>query len=410
MLQTDVLSRAVGRKPPVVLRRLIVCARHVPVMCSLGSGLKAQHVNEQTSSAAASSVLSPLVISLNDAVLLAPFVHPIGDRNLRAEATAGGDDGSSLGGGNEGGGGGGGGGDNSGGGKGDGEDDDRVLALSEVEAFAAEKKISLPADMLEVAKKYGLRLSVLNAFVAAQGFLLSGLICRTIPYFRDRILADPLFLFKVGAEVVIDSGCATVAEVRKRGKEFWSEFEFYLSDLLVGLVLDVVLVSLMAPAAVLGGVSRAAMANSPLKKWLATIPSAVFEASVPGVKKYSLTQRVACLGVKFLEYSLAGICCGLIGQGLANSLMMLRRQLHGTKEDDVPVPPLFKTALVWGLFMGVSSNTRYQIVFGLERLVDMTIARSVPQVAYGTTVAIRFINNVIGGENFIDMARWAGVQ
>jgi hypothetical protein len=32
------------------------------------------------------------------------------------------------------------------------------------------------------------------------------------------------------------------------------------------------------------------------------------------------------------------------------------------------------------------------------------------QIAYGTTIAIRFINNVIGGENFIDMARWAGVQ
>ena len=29
--------------------------------------------------------------------------------------------------------------------------------------------------------------------------------------------------------------CATVAEVRKRGDEFWSEFEFYLSDLLVGV-------------------------------------------------------------------------------------------------------------------------------------------------------------------------------
>lgn len=37
-----------------------------------------------------------------------------------------------------------------------------------------------------------------------------------------------------------------------------------------------------------------------------------------------------------------------------------------------------------------------QAVFGLERLVDMTIAAKVPQVAYGTTVAIRFINNVIG--------------
>lgn len=51
-----------------------------------------------------------------------------------------------------------------------------------------------------------------------------------------------------------------------------------------------------------------------------------------------------------------------------------------------------------------------QVVFGLERGVDMTIAKRVPAVAYGTTVAIRFLNNVIGGENFIDLARWAGVQ
>jgi len=43
-----------------------------------------------------------------------------------------------------------------------------------------------------------------------------------------------------------------VAEVRKRGPEFWDEFEFYLSDLVVGCVLDVVLVSLMAPVATLG--------------------------------------------------------------------------------------------------------------------------------------------------------------
>jgi hypothetical protein len=27
-----------------------------------------------------------------------------------------------------------------------------------------------------------------------------------MPYLRDRLLADPLFLFKIGAEVLIDSG------------------------------------------------------------------------------------------------------------------------------------------------------------------------------------------------------------
>ena len=39
-----------------------------------------------------------------------------------------------------------------------------------------------------------------------------------------------------------------------------------------------------------------------------------------------------------------------------------------------------------------------------------TIARRIPAIAYLTTLAIRFANNVVGGENFIDMARWAGVQ
>lgn len=43
-----------------------------------------------------------------------------------------------------------------------------------------------------------------------------------------------------------------MAEVRKRGDDFWGEFEFYLSDLMVGLVMDVVLVGLMAPTAVIG--------------------------------------------------------------------------------------------------------------------------------------------------------------
>ena len=64
-------------------------------------------------------------------------------------------------------------------------------------------------------------------------------------------------------------GCATVAEVRKRGEEFWQEFEFYLSDLLVGLVLDCVLVGLMAPKAVLGGAAAAGGASGRLGFWSA---------------------------------------------------------------------------------------------------------------------------------------------
>jgi hypothetical protein len=51
--------------------------------------------------------------------------------------------------------------------------------------------------------------------------------------------------------------------------------------LLAGCVLDVVLVSLMAPRAVLGG-KAAALGQSALQKWLAGIPSAALEASIKG--------------------------------------------------------------------------------------------------------------------------------
>jgi len=51
-----------------------------------------------------------------------------------------------------------------------------------------------------------------------------------------------------------------------------------------------------------------------------------------------------------------------------------------------------------------------QAVFGLERLVEVTVAKKVPALAVATTIIVRFVNNVIGGENFIDMARWTGIQ
>ncbi len=42
--------------------------------------------------------------------------------------------------------------------------------------------------------------------VPLQAGPLTVLLMKSAPYFRDRILADNMFLFKVGAEVVIDSG------------------------------------------------------------------------------------------------------------------------------------------------------------------------------------------------------------
>ena len=45
---------------------------------------------------------------------------------------------------------------------------------------------------------------------------------------------------------------------------------------------------------------------------------------MPGRPAYGPLARVTCLGVKFLEYSLAGMVCGFVGQGIANGMMQIK--------------------------------------------------------------------------------------
>lgn len=49
-----------------------------------------------------------------------------------------------------------------------------------------------------------------------------------------------------------------------------------------GITLDVVLVTLICPKAVIGGKAAASAGQNALQKWLATVPAAALEANVPG--------------------------------------------------------------------------------------------------------------------------------
>ena len=89
---------------------------------------------------------------------------------------------------------------------------------------------------------------------------------------REGCSIEGLSAAQVLTELSIDSACATVAEVRKRGDKFWDEFEFYLSDLVVGMVLDVVLVTLMAPVAVIGAYPKMANASGEAPISLLVLP------------------------------------------------------------------------------------------------------------------------------------------
>ncbi|KAM6550851.1 hypothetical protein CsatB_000659 [Cannabis sativa] len=311
--------------------------------------------------------------------------------------------------GGEGGGGGGGGGD----GNGDDYEEEEfgpMMKFAEVMKETEARGVTLPSDMLEAAKSVGIRKVLLLRYLDLQGS--SGILAfamRSCSMLRNRMLADPAFLFKIGTEIVIDSCCATFAEVQKRGKDFWSEFELYVADLLVGTVVNVVLVGMLAPYVRIGqpNVSKGLLGR--LQHAYGALPSSVFEAERPGCR-FSLEQRIGTYFYKGIMYGAVGFGCGIIGQGIANLIMTAKRSINKS-EEDIPVPPLLKSAALWGVFLAVSSNTRYQIVNGLERLVEgSAMAKQVPPVAMAFTVGVRFANNVYGGMQFVDWARLSGVQ
>ena len=59
---------------------------------------------------------------------------------------------------------------------------------------------------------------------------------------------------------------------------------------------------------------------------------------------------------------------------------------------------------------GSEDEPNLQSIFAVERLVDKTLAQRLPKAPYVISFVLRLLNNVWGGENFIDHARWTGIQ
>lgn len=285
-----------------------------------------------------------------------------------------------------------------------------IMKFEEVIKEVKARGASLPLDMLEAAKSVGIRRVLLLRYLDLQGSAWPlSFAMKSCPMLRNRMLADPSFLFKIGAEIVIDSCCATFAEVQKRGKDFWKEFDLYVADLLVGIVVNIALVGMLAPFTRFGQPSKSKGFLGGMQQAYGALPSSVFEADRPG-NRYSVNQRIATYFYKGILYGAVGFGCGIIGQGIANLIMTAKRSINKS-DDDIPVPPLVKSAALWGVFLAVSSNTRYQIINGLERLVEASpMAKQVPPVALAFTVGVRFANNIYGGMQFVDWARLSGVQ
>ncbi|XP_058099431.1 protein RETICULATA-RELATED 1, chloroplastic-like isoform X2 [Magnolia sinica] len=149
-----------------------------------------------------------------------------------------------------------------------------ILKFEEVIRETEVRGVSLPSDMLEAAKTIGIRKVLLLRYLDLQDSVWPlGVAIKSCSLLRNRMLVDPSFLFKVGIEIVIDSCCATFAEIQKRGKDFWAEFELYVADLLVGVVVNVALVGLLAPYARIGQPSASKGLLGSMQRAYGALPS-----------------------------------------------------------------------------------------------------------------------------------------
>ncbi|KAK4529484.1 hypothetical protein CCYA_CCYA01G0341 [Cyanidiococcus yangmingshanensis] len=276
---------------------------------------------------------------------------------------------------------------------------------------------SLPPELIEAVRRCWIERRTLARYLAQDRGLVGWLL--QWRFFRDRVLADPEFIFKLLAQEYIGNGTQLVGEFLVRGREIVDELEYVLSDLIVGTVVEASFVVLLAPSVPFPQMQHELSATfqrgwwqtrwNRYLQWAQSLPANAFEKSIPPLRVYPLPSRVLTVLHTSAQYFLIGFACGIVGTAITYGLLGVRRTFDPAYKPARPMPPVVPNSVGWGAFMALSSNPRFQLVEGLERLSHMLLAN---HALWNRVfiVTLRFMNNFYGGINFVQFFRWAGLQ
>ncbi|XP_010931492.1 protein RETICULATA-RELATED 3, chloroplastic [Elaeis guineensis] len=212
---------------------------------------------------------------------------------------------------------------------------------------------------------------------------------------RSRVAADPQFPFKVLMEELVGVSACVLGDMATRPNFGLNELDFVFSTLVVGSILNFVLMYLLAPTSASAAVTLPGV-------FAACPPSHMFETG-----PYSLLSRLGTFVYKGATFAAVGFAAGLAGTAISNGLIALRKKMDPEFETPNKPPPTLLNALTWALHMGISSNFRYQTLNGVEFLM----AKVLPPAGFkASVVALRCMNNVLGGMSFVVLARLTGSQ
>ncbi|EFN60085.1 hypothetical protein CHLNCDRAFT_133394 [Chlorella variabilis] len=122
---------------------------------------------------------------------------------------------------------------------------------------------------------------------------------------------------------------------------------------------------------------------------------------------FSLASRAVNFAYKGAVFAVIGLGAGLLGTATSNGLLALRKRLDPSFKPRNEAPSIVGNASCWAVHMGVSANTRYQLINGL----DMVLQPIMPSPLFRLySSVIRGGNNLAGGVSFVLLAKLLGVQ
>lgn len=322
-------------------------------------------------------------------------------RNASAElANGGGDDGGS------------GGVKGYGGGDGDSEEEGKGGAANREEALMVLSGLgktleNLPADLASAIQEGRITGAIVTKFFELQDSKFLGWLLN-FSGFKERLLADDLFMTKVAIECGVGIFTKTAAELEKRKENFSKELDFVFADVVMALIADFMLVWLPAPTVSLR--PRLTAGAGGLAKFFYNCPDNAFQVALTG-QTFTLLQRAGAIVRNGSKLLAVGTTASLVGTASTNALIAIRRKVDKNFEGESEDIPILQTSLAYGVYMAVSSNLRYQILAGVvEQRILEPMLHNQKLLLSVMSFAVRTGNTFLGSLMWVDYARWVGVQ
>ncbi|KAE9604754.1 putative hem-binding uptake, Tiki superfamily, ChaN [Lupinus albus] len=286
--------------------------------------------------------------------------------------------------------------------------------IARVMNAAGRRRDALPQDLQKGIDLGLVSPEVLQNFFDLEQYPLISELTHRFQGFRERLLADPKFLHRLAIEEAISVTTTLLAQYEKRKENFFQELDYVITDSVRGSVVDFFTVWLPAPT--LSFLSYADETNAPqnidsLIGLLGSIPDNAFQKNPVGTN-WNLNHRVASVVFGGLKLASVGFISSIGAVASSNSLFAIRNFFNPAVVTNQQVlrSPILKTAVVYACFLGVSANLRYQIIAGLveHRISDQFASQTflVNMLSFVT----RTINSYWGTQQWIDLARFTGLQ